>query len=494
MLKIMRIVVFLLLSLSYICTVHADMGRVTTSDAAVSEDSQKAIIFHNLEEEILILGTDLKADKATTVLRFIPFPSEPTVSLVEGNPFQRVSELMKEHEMVFLQFSKSGSSSAVPVEVVFSAKIGAHDVTVICINEITEFRIWVAGFLEGKGLVPGNDYQEVEHVASDYVKRDIKYFVFDLVEITPEAQFVEPIAYCFKSKELYYPLKTSNTFGGSGRIDLIIIAPRILCDTGPFCKALYIDTQDCMSFLTKKRPFSHAVKASTTAELSRAEVKSIYAPARNFFNKKESILMQLITYYGKYDFDEDILIDISPAPQENIYKFDASDIYDPSSEERWRELKIIKAFPPAVVDTDLVLKRACRNATLSAIEIEIERFEMKLDAASEGLGDPGNVLIFENHIDELLDDDEKYKRMRPADYQLPKKKTVKVKVTHAYQQGSLLELKGMSRSGPFYHVAGIRVGNYKSLKPNKTYRTTIYLVYLRDYPFPSYYVYIEDFK
>jgi hypothetical protein len=141
-----------------------------------------------------------------------------------------------------------------------------------------------------------------------------------------------------------------------------------------------------------------------------------------------------------------------------------------------------------------VLKRACRNVTLSAIEIEIERFEMKRDAAREGLGDPGNVLIFENHIDELLDEYEKYKRMRPADYQLPEKKTVKVKVTHAYQAGSLLERKGMSRSGPFYHVAGIRGGNFKSLKPNKTYRIKLHLVYPRDYPFPSYYVYIEDFK
>lgn len=493
MLKRMGIVI-LLLSLSYICTVHADMGRVTTSDAVVSEDSQKAIIFHNLEEEILILGTDLKADKATTVLRFIPFPSEPTVSLVEGNPFQRVSKLMKEHEMVFLQFSKSGSSSAVPVEVVFSAKIGAHDVTVICINEITEFRNWVAGFLEGKGLAPGDDYQQVEHVAADYVKRDLKYFVFDLVEITPEAQFVEPIAYRFKSKALYYPLKTSNTFGGSGGIDLIIIAPRILCDTGPFCKALYMDNQDCMSALIKKRPLSYAAIASTTAELFRADVKSIYAPARNFFDKKESILMQLIKYYGKYDFDEDILIDISPAPRENIYRFDASDIYDPSIEGLFRELKRKKALPPAVDDTDLVLKRACQNTILSAIEIEIERFEMKRDAAREGLGDPGNVLIFENRIDELLDEYEKYKRVRPADYQLPEKKTVKVKVTHAYQQGSLLELKGMSRSGPFYHVAGIRGGNYKLLIPNKTYHTTIYPVYSRNYPFPNYYVYIEDFK
>jgi hypothetical protein len=167
MLKRMILLVLILLSLSRVGSVHADMGRVTTSDAVVSEDYQKTIIFHNLEEEMLILGTDLKADKITSVLRFIPFPSQPTVTLVEGDPFQRVSELVKEHEMVFLQFSKSGSSSAVPVEVIFSAEIGAHDVTVIYISKITEFKKWAESFLEGKGLVPGDDYQKVEHVASD---------------------------------------------------------------------------------------------------------------------------------------------------------------------------------------------------------------------------------------------------------------------------------------------------------------------------------------
>jgi len=354
MLKRIILPILILLSLSCVCSVHADMGRVTTSDAVVSEDFQNAIIFHNLEEEVLILGTELKADRTTTVLRFIPFPSEPTVTLVEGDPFERVSELMKEHEMVFLQFSKSGSSSAVPVEVVFSAKIGVHDVTVICINEAGKFKKWVEEFLEGKGLVPGDDYQEVEHVASDYVKRDIKYFVFDLVEITPEAQYVEPIAYRFKSKELYYPLKTSNTFGGSGGIDLIIMAPRILCDTGPFPKALYTGKKDrspCISSLSKKHPFSHAVQTSTTAELSRAEVKSIYAPAGNLFNKKESIFMQLIRYYGEYDFDDDILIDISRASKETIYEWNASDNDDPFSYNSMKELdKIIESLPSAAAD------------------------------------------------------------------------------------------------------------------------------------------------
>jgi hypothetical protein len=174
------------------------------------------------------------------------------------------------------------------------------------------------------------------------------------VEITPEAQYVEPIAYRFKSRDLYYPLKTSNTFDGSGGIDLIIIAPGILCDTGPFPQALYTAKKGrspCISSLSKKHPFSPAVQTSTTAELSRAEVKSIYAPAENFFNKKGSIYMQLIRYYGEYDFDDDILIDISQASRENIYEWNASNYDDPFSYNSMSELeKILESLPPAVTD------------------------------------------------------------------------------------------------------------------------------------------------
>lgn len=46
----------------------------------MSEDAQKAIILHNLEEEVLILGTDLKADKKTGIIRFIPAPTTLCVS------------------------------------------------------------------------------------------------------------------------------------------------------------------------------------------------------------------------------------------------------------------------------------------------------------------------------------------------------------------------------------------------------------------------------
>lgn len=505
MVKRVMIGVLALLSLSYACTAYAVMGRITTSDTIVSENSQKAIIFHNLKEEILILGTDLKAGAATTVLRFIPFPSEPVVSLVEGNPFQQVSKLMKQHKMVFFQFSKSGSSSVLPVEVTFSAKIGAHDVTVVSINEIAEFRRWVSAFLESKGLVLGDDYLPVEHVASDYIKRGIKYFVFDLVEITPEAQFVEPVAYRFKSNELYYPLKTSNTFGSSGGIDLTIISPVTLCDP-LHSKSLPLTAEASIHVrslteeetLLRKVLGGNAMQASTSAQLSREDLTGIEPQVEKFFQENEPVFMQLIRYWGKYSFGDDLLMDISQAPREIIDEWNAGNSI-PFDYSAFRELA--KSSEPKstwVADkkenATLILAKACLKATLAAIQMEIWRFEERFAAAVEGPGDPANAPAIENRIKKLSIEYDKYESMNPADYVVPEKKTIKIKVTHTYQEGSILELKNMSRSGPFYHAAGIEGNDYELLKPGKTYRMATYSVYLRDYPFPSDYVYIENFR
>jgi len=319
--ELVKLLIAVLFSLILSPTVYADMGRITTTDVNVREDSQKAIILHNFDEEVLILGTDLVSDRKTKILRFIPFPSEPKVSLAEKDAFAHALKLIKRHKLAFIYFTKGGGSSASPVEMRFSAQLGAHDVTVVKINESREFGGWVREFLEGKGLPLGKDYLEVEEVASDYVKRGFRYFVFDLVDVMPELHFVEPIAYRFKSKGLYYPLKTSNTFGGSGGIDLLIIAPGTLCD--PLGgEALYIKQTElytlypCMRPLSKKGP--HHVWVSTSAEISSVEAESIYAPAGKFFHENESIFMQLIRYNGEYDFDDDILIDISQVPRDAV--------------------------------------------------------------------------------------------------------------------------------------------------------------------------------
>ncbi len=322
---------------------RADMGRILTTEAKVEEKAQKAIILHNLEEEVLILGTDLEADRRTTILRFIPFPSEPQVSLHDGDPFGEVAKLMKEHKLVFVDMSKSGTPSVEPVEIRLNARLGAHDITVVRVNEIEAFSQWVQARLANTGFSQARDYATVEDVASDYVSRDIRYFVFDLVEVAPETRFVEPIVYRFRSKDLYYPLKTSNTFGGEGEIDLVIIGPGTLCDPY-FGEPLYVAEKrqgalcSCVSALGKEW---HVPKASTSEEVAESELEGVYGAAEEFFRGNEAVFMQLIRYRGPYAFDDDIRIDISRAPRR---AFQVSDTDDEDSllEDILRELQFSK--------------------------------------------------------------------------------------------------------------------------------------------------------
>lgn len=281
----------------------ADMGRIHATDAQVSEESQKAIIFHNLEDEALILGADLKADKKTGIIRFIPFPSEPKVSLAVGDPFAAASELIKKKKLKFLMVTKGGTSSGAPVEMTLHEKIGTHDITVIRINDVAGFRTWVNAFFRNKGLPQKEAYPDVEGVAEDYVKRGINYFVFDFVEVSEETRFIEPIIYRFKSKDLYYPLKTSNTFGGHGSIDLIVAAPGTLC---PSPSTPY----DSCSGLFGDFVFT---KTSTSSEVSPSELKSIYPEATDFFKANKAVFTQLIHFSGKYEFQKDIVFDLSKA-------------------------------------------------------------------------------------------------------------------------------------------------------------------------------------
>ena len=50
------------------------------------------------------------------------------------------------------------------------------------------------------------------------------------------------------------------------------------------------------------------------------------------------------------------------------------------------------------------------QATISAIEMEIERFEQRLKAAKEGPGDPQNITDFEKRIEKLRTERERLKK------------------------------------------------------------------------------------
>lgn len=288
--------IFTILLAMTVTQVTANMGRIYASDARVSEEGQKAIILHNYNEEVLILGTDLKADKSTGIIRFIPFPSEPTVKLAPDKSFESIAALLKSHEIKFVTQSKSGSSLQSDVELRFNQKMGSHDITIVKINNTNGFREWVNSYFKRKGLPIKDEYPDIESVVNDYLSRGINWFVLDYVDVSTETKLIEPVEYRFKTDKLYYPLKDTNTFGGSGTIDLFVIAPVTLLNP--------LSTYYNGSFGLRD------MLATTSSEIRYNELNDVLPDAESFFDTKK-IYIQMMSYKGEYKFDKDIYIDFS---------------------------------------------------------------------------------------------------------------------------------------------------------------------------------------
>jgi len=141
------------------------------------------------------------------------------------------------------------------------------------------------------------------------------------------------------------------------------------------------------------------------------------------------------------------------------------------------------------------LKKACINATIRAIELEIGRCKKWLEIPEEELTEGAKSREeIESRLNQLQIDLEKYKNIQLHDYELPEKIEIIGWVDKPCTENTILQIEDMTRSGPFYHIVGIKGGDYAVIKPKTKYRMTIYLVYPRYYPFPSYYIYIDDYK
>lgn len=185
-------------------------------------------------------------------------------------------------------------------------------------------------------------------------------------------------------------------------------------------------------------------------------------------------------------------------------------------DESFFDIKFPKEVRPVSSD-ESELKKALINAVVKAIEMEIKRNENRLKVAESGVGPKENVERFKAKIEELKSELEKFKNMKSEDYSLPQgeeteinlekmrkfgplipplKKEVKVTVETPYRSGSVLDIDRMTKSGPFYHVAGIKGDDLNILKVGKRYQLLIYLVYKREYfgLIPDYYVYIAEFR
>ncbi len=313
--RFFSVLIGLLASLLFAPAAIADMGMVyvTTAGVTVSESAQKAIILHNDREEVLILGTELSAGRRTPIIRFIPFPSEPAVSLAPHGTFQHLATIVAKYGLRYAhKFYSKGPGSDLrteKIEVRLSARLGEHDLTVIKVRDAAAFRAWVNDYFRRKGWPRSAAYPKQEAVVADYVARGISFFVFDAVEATADKHLVDPVVYRFKSNALYYPLKTSNTVGGTGDIELFLVTPATLCIPGSNTITDQFDQAAGPDGRAAGKCLGLPVKASTSAILvpEEKDLQSIYPQWATFFGKTPA-LIQSIRYAGPYDFKDDILV------------------------------------------------------------------------------------------------------------------------------------------------------------------------------------------
>lgn len=202
-------------------TARADMGMFPMQpDVSVYEPGQKAIIAWNDGKEIMILSTDANASQATKALRVLPLPSMPKIKKGSFHSFEEVQRLI-----IMSMYTPTAQGVAMgkappAVEILFHEQIGSHDITIAKANDYEGFVEWARDFV-GQG---GFDLPtQAEPVIAHYTRNNIRYFVFDIIEVTEQERSIEPIVYEFETPDLYYPLVISTLIPGQTKVTLFII-------------------------------------------------------------------------------------------------------------------------------------------------------------------------------------------------------------------------------------------------------------------------------
>ncbi len=149
---------------------------------------------------------------------------------------------------------------------------------------------------------------------------------------------------------------------------------------------------------------------------------------------------------------------------------------------------------------DVALRRALKESTLRAADLEIEGAREREKAAHQAGGREADAERFRQRAEELAAaaaalraadlsaypspveepqavpaflEDEGHGPVVPA-----RKVILRVKMRGPCRPGSLLDVEGTSRSGPFFHAAG---GALDRLRTGRRHVVTAYLVFRREY-------------
>ncbi len=231
--KVVTLSICTLLLISLIGPAAGDMGAIT-SDQKISEPGQNAVIGWNETHEKLILSTEFRPTSPDKVkaIRVIPFPSLPSVKESSDEVFKEIDDILSEL-MISIGGSDSlgrealgGGGGGVTVE--WKTQIGSHNLSAYKVHSSQQFADIVKDKFESQGVHDWEMDKEIDDIIEDYLSRDLRYFVIDVVDLKQDGNKIEPILYEFRSKELYYPLLISKLSERVGTVRLAVFTKRMM--------------------------------------------------------------------------------------------------------------------------------------------------------------------------------------------------------------------------------------------------------------------------
>lgn len=300
--------ILVVLCFSFPPSTAADRGGIPIHNAALSEPGQKALITFNGREELLVLGTNIQADREVAVVELAPFPSPPVVELTPVDIFTRLKGILEQHGvgyhrlMEFLpeQTAVKTLSSKEAVELISYQHLGVHDITVVKINDTAGFAAWLETYLKRQGFPARLLTPAEEAVIADYCARGFKYFVCDLVHLEKEVRSVLPLAYRFRTARLYYPLKITNLYGGQGDVELIC------CTSTDTLERLWHHLPPTVEAPASGTTLPVIWQCSDKVKVDTAELVGVYPKVGGLLNSGTHL--QAFRYRGKMLFKRDIWV------------------------------------------------------------------------------------------------------------------------------------------------------------------------------------------
>ncbi len=195
----------------------------------LSESRQTVIAAWNGTEEVLILTAEPASSRETKVIRFIPFPTKPTVEDVPSAILDRIQKLIARNAPkigVFVDGRRTNKSAVIGIDLMIETKLGPHNIAVVKIESTEAFDQWITDYLKKQGIKdPAPDTGRYKAVVNDYLARNIKYFVFDVVTVPEKPTAINPLAFTFETDSLFVPFVISSRNSGSPQVDLFLVTP-----------------------------------------------------------------------------------------------------------------------------------------------------------------------------------------------------------------------------------------------------------------------------